>query len=247
MRASVALLNGGRRLRKFLALFAVLLLAPLGVTWLRAANDPPPWWAYGVPELPPGQTEATPGPGRAGPNAAGRAGAPGAPAAARAGGGAPGAGRNAVPQQVPGSKFQFTTAEINNGYGPADWFPEDHPTMPDIVAHGRHDPDARACSLCHLPEGKGRPENAPPAGQSFEYIMQQLSDFKHDLRHSAEPRKTNTTEMISIAKALSEDEMKAAATYFSSMKWTPWIRVVESPTVPKWRLQGNIFYSLNDG
>jgi hypothetical protein len=24
-----------------------------------------------------------------------------------------------------------------NRYGPADWFPEDHPAMPDIVAHGK--------------------------------------------------------------------------------------------------------------
>jgi hypothetical protein len=38
---------------------------------------------------------------------------------------------------LPGSKFSFARAEISNPYGPADWFPEDHPTRPDIVAHGR--------------------------------------------------------------------------------------------------------------
>jgi hypothetical protein len=27
--------------------------------------------------------------------------------------------------------------QIRNGYGPADWFPGDHPSMPPIVAQGR--------------------------------------------------------------------------------------------------------------
>lgn len=33
--------------------------------------------------------------------------------------------------------------------------------------------------------------------------------------------------MIQFAKAMTDDEIKAAATYFSSMKWTPWVKVVE--------------------
>ncbi len=237
-------------MRKFLGFFALLFVAPIAIAMLRA-NDPPPWWAYGVPELAPGQTAPPAGGARQGGARAGgaRAGGPAGGGAAAPGGGAAGGGggRNTAPQQAAGSTLQFTSAEINNGFGPADWFPQDHPTMPDVVAHGRHDPDARACALCHLPEGKGRPENAPPAGQSYEYIMQQLTDFRHDLRHSAEPRKTNTNDMVVIAKALTDDQMKETATYFSSMKWTPWIRVVESDTVPKTRLQGNIFYNLGDG
>jgi hypothetical protein len=53
--------------------------------------------------------------------------------------------------------------------------------------------------------------------------------------------------MIQIASNLTPEEAEAAATYFSSMKWTPWIRVVETDTIPTMRLQGNIFYSLEDG
>ena len=44
--------------------------------------------------------------------------------------------------------------------------------------------------------------------------------------------------MITIAKGMTEDEMKQAADYFSSMKWTPWMKVVETTTVPKTRMQG---------
>jgi hypothetical protein len=52
---------------------------------------------------------------------------------------------------------------LSDGFGPADWYPGDHPKMPDVVAHGRR-PDVHACSLCHYPNGKGRPENAGVAG-----------------------------------------------------------------------------------
>ena len=43
---------------------------------------------------------------------------------------------------------------------------------------------------------------------------------------------------------MSDDEIKAAATYFGSMKWTPWIRVVETDTVPKTRIAGGMFLAL---
>ena len=38
---------------------------------------------------------------------------------------------------IAGSTGAFTVPQIHADFGPADWFPGDHPTMPDIVAHGR--------------------------------------------------------------------------------------------------------------
>ena len=38
--------------------------------------------------------------------------------------------------KLPGSQFSFTLNQIRDQYGPADWFPGDHPQMPDVVAHG---------------------------------------------------------------------------------------------------------------
>ena len=146
-------------------------------------------------------------------------------------------------KHLPGSSLEFTRAQISDAFGPADWYPGDHPKMPDVVAHGRR-PDVRACSLCHYPNGKGRPENAGVAGLPAAYFIQQMADFRSDKRKSAEPRKANTNTMITIAKGMTEDEIKAAAEYFSSMKWTPWIKVVETNTVPKTRIAGGMFLTL---
>jgi cytochrome c553 len=116
--------------------------------------------------------------------------------------------------------------------------------MPPIVAHGRRDAQIIACALCHYPNGKGRPENAAVSGLPYEYFVQAMRDFRADRRKSADPRKTNTTRMIQFAKAMSDDEIEAAARYFSSMKWTPWISVVESDSVPKTRIAGGMFIPL---
>src|SRR6185369_11772220 len=35
---------------------------------------------------------------------------------------------------IPGTTRAFTVAQIADLRGPADWFPEDHPVMPPIVA-----------------------------------------------------------------------------------------------------------------
>ncbi len=117
--------------------------------------------------------------------------------------------------------------------------------MPPIVANGRRDAQIAACSLCHYPNGKGRPENAGVAGLPAGYIVQTLADFKNGARASADPRKANTNRMISIAKAMTDDEIKDAATYFSSMKWTPWIKVVEADNVPKTRTAAGMFIALD--
>jgi len=116
--------------------------------------------------------------------------------------------------------------------------------MPEIVAHGSRERQITACSLCHYPNGKGRPENAGISGLPYDYFVQTMLDFKNDRRKSADSRKANTNRMIAFAKAMTDDEIKAAASYFSSMKWTPWIRVVETDTVPKTRIAGGMFLVL---
>jgi len=183
----------------------------------------PPPWAYGF-DSPPGAAAAAPGPGARG------GGAPPAP--------------DPTPQKLAGSNSTFTLAQIRDGFGPADWFPGDHPQMPEVVAHGKREQQVNACSLCHYPNGKGRPENAAVSGLTYAYFVQQMMDFKNDARKSADTRKTNTGRMAAFAKAMTDDEIKASATYFSSMKWTPWIRVVESDTAPKTRIAAGLFMAL---
>jgi cytochrome c553 len=118
--------------------------------------------------------------------------------------------------------------------------------MPEIVAHGRR-PDVRACGLCHYPNGKGRPENAGVSGLPVAYFVQTMADFKSGARKSADARKANTNAMIAFAKAMTDQEVKAAAEYFGAMKWTPWIKVIETGTVPKTRIAGGMFLTLEAG
>src|SRR5215470_10244258 len=183
---------------------------------LLAQSPQPPVWAYAIPNPPP-------------------AGAPATPPAA-----------DTSMKQVPGSTLSFTRQQISDGFGPADWFPQDHPQMPDIVAHGKR-PDARACGLCHYPNGKGRQENAGVSGLPVSYFIQTMNDFKNGLRKSSESRKANTNLMIQYAKVMTPEETRAAAEYFGAMPWTPWVRVVETATVPKVVSRGGIWVPIEGG
>ena len=149
-------------------------------------------------------------------------------------------------KHLAGSKFEFTRAQISDRFGPADWYPEDHPTMPEVVAHGKR-PEVWACALCHYPNGKGRPENAGVAGLPVSYFIQTMNDFRNGDRRSTDPRKANTNIMIAIAKGMTDDEIKQSAEYFGSMKWTPWMKVVETVLVPKTRTSVGMFLTLEGG
>lgn len=149
------------------------------------------------------------------------------------------------PRRAGGSRETYSLVDVRDGHNVIDWFPADHPMpMPDVIKHG---PAAgagttgRGCGSCHLPNGKGRPENAPVAGLPVAYFMRQLQDFRSGVRRTADPRKPNTPTMIELAKALTDEEMKIAADYFGAVKWTPWISVVETDVVPKTRISGNLF------
>jgi cytochrome c553 len=146
-------------------------------------------------------------------------------------------------KHLAGSTFAFTKKQINDPYGLADWFPDDHPKMPEVVARGVR-PQVWACSLCHYPNGKGRPENASVNGFPTRYFIEQMNEFRNGERRSADPRKKNTNLMISYAKLMTEQQIREAADYFGAMKWTQWIKVVETTTVPKTRLSVGMFLPL---
>jgi cytochrome c553 len=111
--------------------------------------------------------------------------------------------------------------------------------MPDFVKYGRK-PDARACAFCHLANGQGRPENASLAGLPAAYIEQQIADWQAGLRGSSEPKMGAPMRMGQIAKAVTPEEARIAAEYFSQLTYKQWIRVVESETVPKFRAAGSV-------
>jgi cytochrome c553 len=100
------------------------------------------------------------------------------------------------PRQVNGSAATYSLVDVRDGQNVIDWFPGDHPPMPNVVAHGpvKLAASTRGCGSCHLPNGKGRPENAPPSGLPVTYFVRQIQDFRNGLRHTADPRKPNTSD-----------------------------------------------------
>src|SRR6185295_12809342 len=184
----------------------------------QAAAPAPPLWAF--PVAPP----------------AARGAAPAAPAAAP----------DTSPKTVPGTSVTFTQAQVRDSYNVPDWHPDGHPAMPDVVSHGRRT-GVNACGYCHLPNGQGRPENSSVAGLPAQYIVQQMADFKNGVRKSSESRLGPQNLMVNIAKAATDAEVQAAAEYFSKLQLKPWIRVVETATVPATRIAGGMFIPLEDG
>ena len=202
----------------------------VAAAWTASAADPPAW-AYGF----------TTGLSTAPPPAAGRGPGGGS------GGGRGGSGRGAPAAptmlHLEGSTLEFPSNRINSGYDPVDWFPNDHAKMPDVVAKGRA-PDIRACALCHGPVGQGRSENAAVNGLPVEYFIQQMRDFAANNRKTSDTRKTNTGAMAVIGRAMTEEELKAAAEYYASVPFKAFVTVKESATVPKTRTNNGLFLAL---
>ena len=227
--------NSDQPARRSRRLSVAVLLVALGSGWGetpgRAAGEPEPLWAYGFSTPPAPGDKAVP---QSPPSRALRP------------------NEDPVEQtrlrRVAGSSAMYSRVDIRDLGNVIDWFPGDHPPMPQIIAHGSPSLGnaARGCASCHLPTGKGRPENAPVTGLPVAYFIRQMEDFRDGLRVSSDPRKPNTPTMMLLAKAMTDAEIRTAAEYFGAMKWTPWTRVVETDLVPKTRIEGNLFLTLSN-
>jgi len=145
--------------------------------------------------------------------------------------------------RLEGSTGAFTVTQINDPFAPPDWYPGEHPPMPEVVAHGRK-PDLRACGQCHLPHGLGHPESAGLAGLPADYIVEQLHAYRDGRRKSS----VGNSIMIPLSKAATEEEMRTAAEYYGSLKPKPWLRIVEADTVPTTFVgPGNMRFATADG
>jgi len=147
---------------------------------------------------------------------------------------------------VPGSSVSMPRSAININSGPPDWHPDGHPPMPEVVARGGGE-GVTACGYCHLPNGQGKPENAGLAGQPAAYIVQQMEDWRNGLRRPGEPRMGPPSFMERIGLAATDEQARVAAEYFSSIDFTPWVRVVETDDVPETRFAGWIHQVVEGG
>ena len=213
----------------------VIILGLLGVAVCACGPDPQPvlqqapdWpdWAYGVlTPLAPSDRVAPPCPATAKPIECAYIGAP--------------VPDDGIKRTLPGTTASFTRNEAYFDYGPADWYPGDHPPMPEVVARGKPTEGARACALCHYPNGQGKMENGHVSGLPADYILAQLELFENGDRRSADPRKANTNEMAMIAARLTDAEKQQVAEYFASMEFRPLVRVVETEEAPQVRMTSN--------
>lgn len=154
-----------------------------------------------------------------------------------------------APKHLPGSAKAYTQQQIDDQFAPPDWYPDQHSSAPSVVLKGVR-PGVQACGSCHLMSGLGHPESGNLAGLHPEYFLRQMADFKSGARKDP-PEFTasaRAARMNGIAKSISEEDARAAAEWFASLKPEVYYKVVEADTVPKsWVNGGRMRLPLPSG
>ena len=136
-----------------------------------------------------------------------------------------------APLHVPGSNRFFTRQNIGEISIIKDWFPRDHAPLPLVIARS-HAPDKYACGYCHLPDGAGRPENSKVSGLPAAYIVMEVNALRGGQRRSAMGDYKPSLLMRDAVADLTDEEISAAADYFSRQSAKTFLRVVEQARVP---------------
>lgn len=131
-----------------------------------------------------------------------------------------------------------TTQPAIDVFDPPDWYPNEHAPMPPIVAKGvRPGPNRSVallpCALCHLPNGAGHVESASLAGLPREYIIRQFVEIRSGERHVNVGGQNAGQLLTRLKSSYSDEQVRAAAAYFSALTPRPWIEVRETNTVPR--------------
>ena len=110
------------------------------------------------------------------------------------------------------------------------------PTAPPVLGPRPRGPPRVTCH-----PARGGRKNAPVAGLPASSFIRQREDFRRSARVSADPRTPATPTTGVLAKAMTDEEISAAAEHFGAMNWTPWTRGIETAPVPRTRIAGNLF------
>jgi cytochrome c553 len=89
-----------------------------------------------------------------------------------------------------------------------------NPFVPDEakVKLGKAKADETLCAMCHLGEFRGQNEIPRVAGQQYDYVMEQLRNFK------SRTRTNDAGNMTSVAQTLSETDMENLTHYIVSLR-----------------------------
>ena len=99
----------------------------------------------------------------------------------------------------------------------SDWFAAQKPAPTGFTSDaqkaklGKAKSDETLCTMCHLGGFSGQNEIPKVAGQRYEYIVKQLSDFK------ARKRTNDAGNMTSVAATLSDDDIRNLANYIAGL------------------------------
>lgn len=127
---------------------------------------------------------------------------------------------------LPGSSQVYSREQLAKVV--PDWWPQDHPSMPAIVAVGSG--KAMPCAECHAPNGVGAPHTATVQGLPAAYIVEQFKAFRDGSRAN--------DEMKFETHNVTDAYLDQAAKYFSGMHLaSARARVVETARVPKTRIE----------
>ena len=117
------------------------------------------------------------------------------------------------------------------------------PPAPDIIGIGKPQP----CVTCHLTNGNGHPQTADISGLPVNYFVEQVHAFASGQRVDK-----RTGRMAAVAKAISEQDLKAAAEYYAAVSPArqQWIKTVVATEAPKHEFlmgPGGIGFSMPGG
>ena len=104
-------------------------------------------------------------------------------------------------KHVPGSNVALALPQTRDLFNPPDWYPDDHPAMPEV----RHARPASGCPrLRTLPSSqRARPSReCQPRRSSAGYIVQQMADYKNGLRKTSESKMGPPTTICSPSARL---------------------------------------------
>ncbi len=135
-------------------------------------------------------------------------------------------------RSVPGSEVSMTLTETRNRFLANDWHPTNHPAMPESVLHGRK-PNTYACGFCHRAEGQGGADSANISGLDKDYIVRQVQEMRSHARATAADQRLPMVLKSHVAGSVTDEELEAAAAYFSSLPRRSYVKVVETDVVPK--------------
>lgn len=111
----------------------------------------------------------------------------------------------------------YSEAEIKamaDWYSSRPWVPTSYPLNQDLVAKGKASTQLETCISCHGANGNNVEDTGIPriGGQVPTYLYNALLEYKND------KRMTERASEMELVKEISDEELKALAEYFSSLK-----------------------------